>query len=205
MTANANETRPPEGYETWLDYWLAEATAPNYGAATYARAELAALRARIAELEAKPEPPTDYAMALDSLRDALARIAELEEENDELKSRLAEMERRWRRMGNDELDEVRRHRDELEVELAEWKAAFGLDDHEGDSRLMATAMGQALKEAIRERDEWKQLFAQAYYAVAGFSPRHERKEDLIGDVVQLRDEWKQGIADALANPQEARS
>ncbi|MGE0289354.1 MAG: hypothetical protein AB7I42_24020 [Bradyrhizobium sp.] len=38
----------------------------------------------------------------------------------------------------------------LAAEVAEWKAAFDLDDHEGDSRLMATAMGQALKESRAE-------------------------------------------------------
>lgn len=46
-----SETRPPEGYETWLDYWLAEATAYNYGASTFARAELATLRSRCERAE----------------------------------------------------------------------------------------------------------------------------------------------------------
>ncbi|MCC6360646.1 MAG: hypothetical protein IT450_18050 [Phycisphaerales bacterium] len=42
----------------------------------------------------KPEPPTDYAMALDALRDALARVAELERERDEATTELSNWARR---------------------------------------------------------------------------------------------------------------
>lgn len=48
-----------------------------------------------------------------------------------------------------------RERDAARGEVSEWKAAFDLDDHEGDSRLMATAMGQALKELRAEVDRLK--------------------------------------------------
>lgn len=78
--------------------------------------ELAALRARLAELEAKPEPPTDYAMALDSLRDALARIAALERERDNFKSRTEAACAVARAQGKT-LDALRAENERLRTEL----------------------------------------------------------------------------------------
>ena len=59
MTAENETPRPPEGYETWLDWAVAPpqfALAPGSWAA--ASAELSALRARVAELEVELKDAT---------------------------------------------------------------------------------------------------------------------------------------------------
>lgn len=66
------------------------------------------------------EPPTDYAMALDSLRDALARIAELERERDDFKSRTEAACAVARAQGKT-LDALRAENAKLRAEVNWWR------------------------------------------------------------------------------------
>lgn len=144
----------------------------GYSAASRIADLFAALRARLADAERERD---EFPHKLESVKAPLeGYIATLTTERDALR---AENERLREAMSDaDEAIDIARRslsetdgynevlvaeRDELRAELAEWKAAFKVDDREGDSRLMATAMGQALDAAVRERDEARRLLGRA--------------------------------------------
>ena len=92
MTAENETPRPPDGYETWMD-WLVGGTTQDH----HARSELSALRARVAELEVHVRADADLLTGAVESRDTFLRRAESAEAEiarlREVLGRFAEMDK----------------------------------------------------------------------------------------------------------------